>query len=118
MSRFIGAKSPEEQLDRALKILTKYKERESRIVRGLGAVTLALRADNVKKAQFALESLMQTDLAEARLHTQDRELALRLAVQVLQTHQDALTRNTAACRALGEIRQLAPETFETAEVAP
>lgn len=117
MGRFVSNKSPEENLQRALGMLKKYKEREARLARGLGNVVLALRADNVKKASLALDSLMQTDLSEARGHTQDRDLALKLAVQVLKTHPEAEARNTAACKALGSIRQLAPEAFETPEVA-
>jgi hypothetical protein len=117
MGRYVSNKSPQENLERAIGMLKKYKERESRIVRGLGNIVLALRADNVKKASLAIDSLMQTDMAEARAHTQDRDLAIKLAVQVLKTHPEADTRGTAACKALGSIRQLAPEAFEEETVA-
>ena len=116
MSKFISNRTPEQNLDRAIGMLKKYKDRESQICRELGRLQLALRADNIKRCDLILASLMQTNLAEAQAATQDHDIALKLAVQVLETHQDAMTRGTAACKALGTIRQLVPAVFGVEEV--
>jgi hypothetical protein len=100
------------QLGRALEIAGKHKDRELRIVRGLGAIQQALGRDDLRKASLALDSLLQTDLKDARHDAYQRDVALRLAVQVLQRHDK--TKDIAD--ALKEIETLAPDAFETPEV--
>ena len=105
------------QLGRALEIAGKHKDRELRIVRGLGAVQQALGRDDLSKASLAIDSLMQTDLKEARSDAYNRDAALRISIEALTHAESCDDRDDGvAKKALREIKTLAPDAFETPEV--
>ena len=99
---------PRPKIERAIEMLRDYKVREERIVRGLGVIQQAIEFDDLKKAGFAISSLMQTDLKDARQSAYDQDAALRIAVAVLQRHD----KNRDVADAVSQIRALVPEVFE------
>lgn len=118
--RFIETTSSEDlmtQRNRAITIASKHKAREERIYRGLKRIAEAIGQDDLAQASRALDALLGTDLKDARQEVEDHDIALKLSVHVLRTHPDAMTRGSAACKALGAVRQLVPEAFDAAESA-
>lgn len=106
-----------EQLGRALEIAAKHKDREARIVRGLGVVQESLGAGNHKRASLAIDALMQTDLKESRKDVYDRDAALRIAIAALQKGTEAMGTDGGLGKELliatNQVRMLVPDAFET-----
>ncbi len=114
MSRLKERRAPEawddlhRRASRMETMLHKYKARETHLAVGLTAVARAIGESNWKRASDLIDGLAAAELKDAVEFFTDRDLALRLAVQSVETHANTIESRAA----IAQIKKLAPEAFE------